>query len=106
MRRGRGVAAVLGAMLASVLALAPAAFAVRTVRVGGTGFVIALMRGVGERLARDRADLQVVVLTSLGTSGGLAALIESEAEVAMAARRLTAEEEAKGLREAACAVTP
>lgn len=106
MRWGRGVAAAAALMLAGMFPGALPGAAAETMRIGGTGFVIATMRLLGERLAELRPDIQVEVLPSLGSSGGLAALADGAIELAVSARALIEEERAKGLREAACAVTP
>jgi phosphate transport system substrate-binding protein len=92
-------------LAAGLVALAAMPAAAQSVRVGGTGFVIATMRALGEQLAQARPDIHTIVLPSLGTTGGLAALGEGAIELAVAARPLRDDERAKGLREAACATT-
>ncbi len=77
-----------------------------TVRVGGTGMAIGMMTGIGDRLHARAPELDVRVLPSMGTKGGLRALADGTIEVAMAGRRLNAEERANGLTEAACVRTP
>jgi phosphate transport system substrate-binding protein len=107
MRLRAGFSALFAVALAGIAALLPApARAAETVRVGGTGFVIALMRLLGDRVAQARPDIETDVLSSLGSWGGLAALLEGAVELAVTAQPLSAAERAKGLREAACATTP
>lgn len=74
-----------------------------TVRVGGTGIGLAAMQAIGDSLSAGQPDIHIEVLPSLGTSGGLKALKEGAIQVAIAARRLSAEEKGQGLVEAGCA---
>ncbi len=105
MRWGTRSSVIAGAMVAALAGFgAPAA--AETVRVGGTGFAIALMRALGERVSAARPDIETTILPSLGSGGGLAALAEGAIELAVSARPLTHDEQGKGLRDAACATTP
>jgi phosphate transport system substrate-binding protein len=111
MRGGSLGSAIVGAGLAALVGFGPGlvpatAHAADTVRVGGTGFAIALMRTLGERVHESRPDIETVILPSLGSGGGLAALADGAIEFAVSARPLTSAEQGKGLREAACATTP
>jgi phosphate transport system substrate-binding protein len=74
-------------------------------KIGGTGSGLALMRTVADELAVIEPGFTADVLPSLGSSGGLRALAENAIDVAVAARPLKAEEEAKGLQEASCLMT-
>ncbi len=97
-----GLASSVVAVL--VLASGPAQPA-DLVRVGGTGMAIAAMRAVGEKVSAMTPPLTVEVLPSLGTPGGIKAMLAREIDIALTARPLTAEESAKGAREASCATT-
>lgn len=81
------------------------ATAATTLRIGGTGSGLAAMRAIGESLAADDPDFHAEVLPSMGTTGGLQALKEGAIGLAIAARRLTQEERARGLVEGACVNT-
>ncbi len=106
--------AIAGVMLAALAGFGPSAraaepaahAATETVRVGGTGFAIALMRALGEQLTAGRSDVEIAILPSLGSGGGVAALGDGAIELAVSARPLTNDEQGKGLRDAACATTP
>jgi phosphate transport system substrate-binding protein len=100
------VAALVGFGAPAAGAEPAAKAATETVRVGGTGFAIALMRVLGERVNALRPAIETTVLPSLGSGGGLAALGEGAIELAVSARPLTNDEKGKGLRDAACAITP
>ena len=94
-------------MTASLLGANPqAAFADdAVVRIGGTGIALAALQQVGASLMAAEPGIQVDVLPSMGTSGGMKALGEGAIEIAVAARTLTAAEKANGLRQAACITT-
>ncbi len=82
---------------------ASAADAAETVRVGGTGVGLAWAGKAGRLFeAQDPGNARIEVLPSLGTPGGLRALVAGDIEVALAARPLNDGERAQGLREAAC----
>jgi phosphate transport system substrate-binding protein len=76
-----------------------------TIRIGGTGIGLAAMRRVGESLIAKDPSVRVDVLPSLGTPGGIRALIEREIDIAISARPLRSEERVKGVGEAACLTT-
>ncbi len=86
-------------------ALPQVATAADIVRIGGTGMALAALQQVGASLTATDPAIAVDVLPSMGTSGGIKALLENAIEIAIAARPLNADEQAKGLREAACAAT-
>jgi phosphate transport system substrate-binding protein len=94
----------LATMLLSAGIAPTAAFAddVITHRIAGTGIALAAMRLLSEDFSATEPNVRWVVLPSLGTPGGIRALIEGEIDMALAARRLTAEELARGVQEAAC----
>jgi phosphate transport system substrate-binding protein len=58
------------------LAVSTPSQAGETIRIGGTGSVLAAMRILGSELRKVEPDTQVEVLASLGTSGGVEALAE------------------------------
>lgn len=91
--------------LALLAAMSQGAVAADTVRIGGTGMGLALMRQAGDRLAAAEADIRAEILPSLGTNGGLKAVAVGELDIALSARPMKPEEAAKGLREAHCVTT-
>lgn len=74
-------------------------------RIGGTGMGLRAMERLGEQLTRSNADIAVQVLPSLGTTGGINALLGGAIEIALAARPLTPAEQQKGLAQAVCMTT-
>ena len=75
------------------------------VRVGGTGIALAALQQVGASLTATEPGIRVDVLPSMGTPGGIKALVEGAIDVAVVARALKPEEKAKGVAEAACLTT-
>ena len=76
-----------------------------TLRIGGSGVALAAMRHVGENMTAIDPSLQVEVLPSLSTPGGIRAMIAGEIDVLIASRALTADERAKVDGESACFTT-
>lgn len=93
---------VLGAIVcAAIFAPVPAA-AGDIVRSGGTGSGLALMKAIGEHYSAAHPDTRVEVLPSLGSSGGLKALMAKAIDIAIFANHLSPEQAAQGLHEGAC----
>ncbi|WP_341894580.1 substrate-binding domain-containing protein [Ferrovibrio terrae] len=75
------------------------------VRVGGTGMGLALMRAVGDQIEKAAPAIDVQVLPSLGTAGGINALAAKAIDVAIATRPAGADEITAGIETAACLST-
>jgi len=83
----------------SVPCIAPRARSQEVVlRAGGTGMALAAFRLVGDHFTTHNPGSALEVLPSLGTNGGLRALQAGTIDMALLARPLRAEEEARGLR--------
>lgn len=93
------------AVLCALGSLPAAVHANDLVRIGGTGMGLRAMERLGEQMTRVDRDLAVQVLPSLGTSGGINALLDGAIDIALAARPITAAERQKGLAQAACMTT-
>ena len=76
-----------------------------TLRIGGTGAVSAMLPILFAAMP-PHENLNVEVVPSLGTSGGLRALAEGVLDIAVAARPLKPEEQARGITQAAALRTP
>jgi phosphate transport system substrate-binding protein len=98
-RRLAAAALMLGAATQPVLAEP------NTVRIGGTGIALAALREVATSLTAIDPAIQVDVLPSMGTPGGIKALAEGAIDIAVVARPLKADEKAKGIAEAVCMTT-
>lgn len=98
-RSGRpGYAVSLGALLLATAALLPASeVRSETVRVGGTGSALAVMRQLGEAYRQTDPQFNLVIVPNLGGSGGLRALAEGALDAAFATRELTEAERGAGM---------
>ncbi len=76
-----------------------------TIRVGGTGAGLAALSLLGEDFTAANPGIQIEVLPSLGTPGGLRALTALAIDAAIISRHLTPAERALGLQEGACLTT-
>ena len=86
------------------LAVSTPSQAGETIRIGGTGSVLAAMRILGSELRKVEPDTQVEVLASLGTPGASRPRRGCN-RCRACGRRLKPDETAKGVREAACMTT-
>jgi phosphate transport system substrate-binding protein len=77
----------------------------QTMNVGGTGGALGLLREIGVAF-REATGMQVVVMPSLGTQGGVRALADGKIDIAVIARELTEAERARGLRHVLVIRTP
>jgi phosphate transport system substrate-binding protein len=86
-------------VLLAGLPAADAAAASKTLRMGGTGSSIGMLRQVGGEFAAAAGGVKVIVIPSLGSSGGIHALTDGKLDVAVSARPLKPAEAAKGVRQ-------
>ena len=66
-----------------------------TLTIGGTGAALGTMRALGEAFKQEHSDVQVVVLSSLGSGGGVRALAAGKLDIAVSGRPLQTKEQAK-----------
>ena len=88
-------AIVRGAAALLFLSVAAGGVAADTLRVGGTGGALDMMRHVGKAFTAASGE-DVDIAMSLGTSGALRALADGVLDIAVSARLLTPEEMAPG----------
>lgn len=74
-------------------------------RAGGTGAATEILRVLGAEFGKE-TGYRAEIIASLGTSGGLSALVDGHLDIAVAGRALKAEEQAKGLKVAMVVRTP
>ena len=86
-------------VLLAGLPAANAAAASKTLRMGGTGSSIGLLQQVGDEFAAAAGGVKVIVVPSLGSSGGIHALADGKLDIAVSARPLKPAEAAKGVRQ-------
>lgn len=80
---------VLGVLINTAAARA------ESIRIGGTGSALGVMRVMGEAFSEAHAGTTVEVLPSLGSGGGIKALIGSRIDVAISGRPLKESERAR-----------
>ncbi len=95
----KGLAAI------ATLAMMPPAFATE-LRIGGTGAALGGMKIIGAEFEKRNPDVEVTVFPSLGSSGGIKALVAGAVDIAVSARQLKPKEAEKGLRAKLYATTP
>ena len=101
----RGLRGALWAFLvAGILGTGGAAAA--DLRIGGTGGSLATMRMLGAEFAKSRPGTRVVVLPSLGSSGGIKAVLSGAIEVGVSSRPLKEGERGAGAIETEYGRTP
>src|SRR5262245_4605569 len=91
--------------IASALLLAGAAGA-ESFRIGGTGAALGTMRVLSEEFRKTRPGLEVEVLPSLGSPGGIRAVLAGAIEIGVSARPLKPDELAAGAVETPVGATP
>lgn len=99
----RSVSAALLAVLLGMFALAVPA-AGQTMRLGGTGGAMGMAQRIADAYAATGTRIEVI--PGLGSSGAIKAVTDGAIEIAIASRRLKAEEEERGLTAVFFARTP
>ena len=80
--------------------------AAETLRIGGTGGALGTMRVLGEEFRKTRPQLEVEVLPSLGSPGGVRAVLAGAIEIGVASRPLKPEERSAGAKQTYLGRTP
>ena len=91
---------------ASALLLVAGAASAETFRIGGTGVALGTMRVLGEEFRKTRPGLEVEVLPSLGSPGGIRAALAGAIDIGVSARTLNPEELAAGAVQTPVGSTP
>ncbi len=84
----------------------PAADASQEIRIGGTGTALATMKLLGEQFRTKHPDITITTPPSLGSSGGIKALLEGKLDIAISYREPTGDEQSKGLKSIEYARSP
>ncbi|WP_206454141.1 substrate-binding domain-containing protein [Aurantimonas marina] len=93
---------IIAATTLAGIALAQA----ETVRIGGTGGALGGMRLLGASFMKEHPATQIEVLPSLGSSGGIKALLAGAVDIAVSSRALKDEERTAGATSRLYARTP
>ena len=76
-----------------------------TLKIGGTGGDLATMRQLGDAFEKSHPETKVVVFPSLGSGGGIKAVIAGAIDIGISARPLKPQESANGIQVRAYART-
>ncbi len=76
------------------------------ITIGGTGSALGVMRLLGDAFSGQTSGASVTILPSLGSGGGIKALVAAKIDVAVSARPLTDEERALPIAETYYGRTP
>lgn len=74
--------------------------------IGGTGAALGTMHKLAEEFRKAHPDVHVKILPSLGSGGGIKALIAEQLTVSVSSRQITDAEKAKGIQAKEIARTP
>ena len=94
------------ALCVTVAAAGRPASAAETLTVAGTGAAIATMRIIGTAFEQANPGVKVIVPKSLGSGGGIKALLKGKIDIALASRPIKDSERAAGAVGRAYARTP
>lgn len=86
--------------------MSPSSATADELRLGGTGAALANIQRLAETFAATRPELTVKAVPSLGSSGGIKALLAGALDVSVSARRLKDEERSAGATAAEYARSP
>lgn len=97
----------VGRALAVLALVGPALGAkAEVLSIGGTGAALGTMRLLGEAYARQQPGLSVQVLPSMGSGGGIKAVLAGAIQLAVSARPLSAQEQQAGAQAVEYGRTP
>lgn len=86
--------------------LFPAGSFAATLKIGGTGAALGTMRILADEFVRMRPDISVVIPDSLGSGGGIKAVLAGALDIALSSRQLKPKEQNAGAKSTRYATTP
>ncbi len=78
----------------------------QTIKMGGTGSALGTMRLLAEAFQKSHPEIGVIVLPSLGSGGGIKAVLHGAIEIGLSTRELTAKEQEQGGKAVVYSKTP
>jgi phosphate transport system substrate-binding protein len=93
-------AVIAGAFAISIIAsggISGAVDAAESIKIGGTGTALAVMRLLGEQFRKKHPEIAITVFPSLGSTGGVKALLGGDIDIAVSSNKPTDAEEGQGL---------
>ena len=94
------------ALLLTALFSAPVQAEPASLRIGGTGGALATMQLLAKEFRQSHPDIDIIIPASLGSSGGIKALLAGALDISVSARPLKPKEQAAGIQAIAFAKTP
>jgi len=88
------VAAAMGLILAAVFL--SSAFAAEEIKIGGSGTGLGTMKLLAEAYQKKHPGIKIRILPSLGSSGGIKAVLEGAIDIGVSSRRLKDAEQSQG----------
>ena len=98
--------AVFLAGFGAALALAAVGAHADSIKIGGTGTGLGTMKLLVQEFKKSRPDAQLVVTSSLGSTGAIRAVLAGAVDIGISSRPVTAEENRQGASARAYARTP
>ncbi len=89
---------VLLPLLALLTSLVPSTAYPETLKISGTGSLQATLRALGTAYMREHPGDSIEILPTLGSTGGINALLAGKLDLSVSARRLRERERAAGLK--------
>jgi phosphate transport system substrate-binding protein len=86
--------------------VSPEVFAAETMKIGGTGNALGSMKLLASVFEKSHSDIKVMVLPSLGSSGGISAVSKGAVDIGLSSRAFTDQELSLGLQKIEYAKTP
>lgn len=86
--------------------LLPATSFAATLKIGGTGAALGTMRILADEFVRMHPDVSVVIPDSLGSGGGIKAVLAGALDIALSSRQLKSKEQNAGAKSILYATTP
>ena len=96
---------IVSAIVLMCVAL-PATVVADTIKIGGTGSSMQLMRALGDAFHKSRPDVEVAIVSGLGSRGGKKALLSGVIDIAISADPPTPAEHEQGAAAIEWARTP
>jgi phosphate transport system substrate-binding protein len=87
---------IIGTLLVMVGVVPSAAPAGTAIKIGGTGSALGTMKQLAEAFEKSHPGIIIQILPSLGSSGGIKALLAGGIDVALSSRTLTEDEQHQG----------
>jgi len=94
------------ALLFTALFSAPLQAEPASLRIGGTGGALATMQKLAKEFRQSHPDIVIIIPPSLGSGGGIKALLAGALDISVSARLLKPKEQAAGAQAIAFAKTP